>query len=183
MLATAPIKESFMCSNKHHTKQIFTGHVGRGLGKQILHITHEFAVCADCGDVYADGCWSKPNLTSDGAKRLPYSATQTTLCPNCKALRKSQPSGYVHLFGEFVQIHREEIEELLSHEARRVEEHYPMERIMAWDESKANELTVTTTTARLARRLGHALERAFNGAARYEFSNGNKLAHVRWQRD
>ena len=44
-------------------------------------------------------------------------------------------------------------------------------------------LVITTTTEHLAQRLGHALEKAFGGEVRYDFSHENKLARVYWQRD
>ena len=79
--------------------------------------------------------------------------------------------------------HYEEIERLLANEAERAAEDNPLSRIMNWEEGKDNELLVTTTTEHLAQRLGHALEKAFSGKTRYDFSHENKLAHVWWQRD
>jgi len=49
--------------------------------------------------------------------------------------------------------------------------------------SGQSEMTVRTTTEHLAQRLGHALEKAFHGEVRYDFSHENKLAHVWWRRD
>jgi hypothetical protein len=172
-----------MRSNKCHTKQAFTEHVGREAKMHTLRNAREPAVCADCGNVYADGRWRKPGPARDGAKQPHFRAAQTTLCPDCKVIRGAQPRGYVTLSGEFVGAHREEIEELLINVAVAVKERNPVARITGWDESKADELTVTTTTPRLARRLGHALRKAYEGDVRYDFSHGNKLAHVWWRRD
>jgi hypothetical protein len=49
------------------------------------------------------------------------------------------------------------------------------------DESER--LVISTTTEHLAQRLGHALEKAFDGEVRYHFSHENKLARVYWHRD
>jgi hypothetical protein len=42
---------------------------------------------------------------------------------------------------------------------------------------------LSTTTEHLAQRLGHALEKAFDGKVDYDFSHENKLARVTWRRD
>lgn len=55
--------------------------------------------------------------------------------------------------------------------------------MIGWEKDKRGRVTVTTTTEHLAQRLGHALEKAFDGEVRYDFSHENKLAHVYWRRD
>lgn len=52
---------------------------------------------------------------------------------------------------------------------------------MGWEETE-NQLVVKTTTEHLAQRLGHALEKAFDGDVRYDFSHDNKFARVYWER-
>ncbi|MBK7599097.1 MAG: hypothetical protein IPJ07_11510 [Acidobacteria bacterium] len=68
-------------------------------------------------------------------------------------------------------------------EAERASEDNPLARIMGLDKEKDGAVTVRTTTEHLAQRLGHALEKAFSGDVRYDFSHENKLAHVWWKRD
>jgi len=70
----------------------------------------------------------------------------------------------------------------LRNEAERGAQDNPLARIMAW-ESAEDELVISTTTEHLAQRLGHALEKAFDGLVRYDFSHENKLARVYWERD
>ena len=173
-----------MQSNKPYTNQTFTKRVDHEAGKhRTRRAPREPQVCADCGNVYADRRWSKPDPTATEDKHPHFRAPNTTVCPACKAVRNATPSGYVHLSGKFVATHREEIEQLLANEAERAAADNPLSRIMCWDEHKKAELTVTTTTEHLAQRLGHALEKAFSGKARYDFSHENKLAHIWWQRE
>ena len=87
----------------------------------------------------------------------------------------------IYLKGEFLGKHRDEIERLLSNEAERDGEDNPLARIMGWEDTD-DQLVVKTTTEHLAQRLGHALEKAFHGEVRYDFSHENKLARVYWER-
>jgi hypothetical protein len=173
-----------MRSNKPYTNQTFTKRVDHEAGQhRAPRALKEPAVCANCGNVYADRRWSKPDPEGDHKKHPHIRAVQTTICPACVAIQAARPSGYVHLAGHFLSAHRDELEILLTREAERAAEDNPLARIMGWDESEAGKLTVTTTTEHLAQRLGHALEKAYDGTVRYDFSHENKLAHVWWQRD
>jgi hypothetical protein len=79
--------------------------------------------------------------------------------------------------------HRDGIESLLRNEAERAAEANPLARIMLWKENGDGELTLSTTTEHLASRLGHALEKAYDGKVEYDFSHEKKLARVTWKRD
>jgi hypothetical protein len=92
-------------------------------------------------------------------------------------------SGYVYLEGAFLIAHRDDIEKLLRNEAERAAEDNPLARIMLWKENGDGKLTLSTTTVHLAQRLGHALEKAYDGEFEYDFSHENKLARVTWKRD
>jgi hypothetical protein len=98
-------------------------------------------------------------------------------------VRDGVPSGYLHLEGNFLSDHREEIERLIRNEAGRASEDNPLARVIKRDNDERGRLTFTTTTEHLAQRLGRALRKAFDGKVRYDFSHENKLAHVWWKRD
>jgi hypothetical protein len=89
----------------------------------------------------------------------------------------------VYLDGTFLVAHRAEIEHFLEKEGKRAAEDNPLARMMGLEMGKDGVLVVTTTTEHLAERLGHALQKAFGGRVRYEFSHENKLARVYWHRD
>ena len=105
------------------------------------------------------------------------------VCPACQEEREGVPRGYVYLKGAFLKAHYDEIQRLLNNEASRAQEDNPLARIMAVQPGSDDETIVTTTTEHLAERLGQAMEKAFSGHVRYDFSHENKLARVYWQRD
>lgn len=143
----------------------------------------EPTVCEDCGAVYANRRWTAASLTSTTKRPEHGPAVKTTHCPACKQQRSGEPRGFVFLDGDFFSAHGEEIEQLLQNEAQRAATDNPLARTMEFKRGEGHKLTVTTTTEHLAQRLGHALEKAFGGSVRYDFSHENKLARVSWRRD
>jgi hypothetical protein len=59
----------------------------------------------------------------------------------------------------------------------------PLGKIISIQEDTDGRLVVTTTTEHLAQRIGHAVEKAFSGEVRFDFSHENKFARVYWHRD
>jgi hypothetical protein len=92
------------------------------------------------------------------------------------------PHGYVHIDGEFFPGHRHDIERLLHNEAERARDDNPLSQIVEWRDLDDRCLLVATSTEHLAQRLGHALEKAYDGTVHYGFSHENKMAHVWWHR-
>lgn len=173
-----------MSTQKRYTNETFTKRVDHEAGRhRTRRASPEPAVCEICGDVYADRRWSKPDAERQEGKHENFRPAVTVVCPACQRQRDGVPSGYLHLDGVFLVKHRDEIERLIRNEAERASEDNPLARIMGWDDDEKGRLTVTTTTEHLAQRLGHALEKAFDGHTDYDFSHENKLAHVYWQRD
>ena len=133
--------------------------------------------------MYAGRRWTAASSTSTNSPGEHLTPPQLTLCPACKQQRSGEPRGFVFLDGDFVSAHTEEIEQLLRNEATRAAEDNPLARTMEFKRGDSHKLTVTTTTEHLAQRLGHALEKAFDGSVHYDFSHENKLARVSWRRD
>jgi hypothetical protein len=104
------------------------------------------------------------------------------VCPACKQAGEGLVGGYVHIDGEFLGSHRGEITSLISNEVRRAAEDNPLSKIMSWNDEPES-VEIETTTEHLAQRLGHALEKAFDGKTTYKFSHENKVARVNWHRD
>ena len=104
------------------------------------------------------------------------------ICPGCRRRNAGVPHGFVHVDGEFVTPHRDEILRLLHNEVARAAEDNPLAQVLDWGEDGMGGLLVTTTTEHLAIRLGQALEKAFDGKVLFGFSHENKLAHVWWHR-
>ncbi len=173
-----------MQTAKRYTNQTFTKHVDDEKGRHhTLRSMPEPAFCEACGDVYADRRWSKPDAERQSAKHKHFRPAHKVVCPACERQRSGVPSGYVYAQGKFFASHQDDIKRLLENEAERASEDNPLARIMGWQTDSDGVLTVTTTTEHLARRLGHALNKAFHGKVRYGVSQRNKLARVWWQRD
>lgn len=174
-----------MRSSKRYTNETFTRRVdhengGRHRTKRALP---EPAVCKVCGDVYADRRWSKPHPEKPGKKHSHFRPPISVICPACQRERNHEPGGFVYLQGDFARSHQDELTRLLLNEAEQAAEDNPLARIMALQTDAKGTLVVTTTTAHLAQRLGHALEKACHGKARYRFSHENKLTRVWWERN
>jgi hypothetical protein len=87
-----------------------------------------------------------------------------------------------HIDGGFFPAHRADIEHLLRNEAERARDVNPISQIVEWRDLNGGGLLIGTSTEHLAQRLGHALEKAYDGKVHYGFSHENKMAHVWWRR-
>jgi hypothetical protein len=170
-------------SNKKYTNVTFTRRVDHDAGRhRTPRASKEARQCELCGAVYIKRRWV-PVEVAVGNKHQRYHPVEMTLCPACKQQKEGIPSGFVYLEGAFLADHRDEISRLLMNEADRAALDNPLAKIMGWEEGDGGRLTITTTTEHLAERLGQALEKAFDGKVRYDFSHENKLARVYWHRD
>jgi hypothetical protein len=193
-------------SDKRYTNETWTKHVDHEAGRhRTRRAPAEPLVCEVCGDVYSDRRWTIPAAAKvrrkpttldydtrewapveengEKKKRSRSQEPKVVLCPACRRQRDGEPSGFVHLEGAFLNKRCEEIRHFLQMEAKRAAEDNPLARIMRWEPDDKGRPTLATTTEHLAERLGHAMEKAFKGKARYDFSHENKLAHVYWRRD
>ena len=172
-----------MHTEKRYTNQTFTHRVDHEAGKHRQDAAMpEPAVCEGCGNVYADRRWSLPGTAVESNKHPHFRPATLVLCPACEIEKSGVAAGYVHLEGRFLNEHWIEIERLLLNETARALADNPLGRIMGIETDDEGATTVRTTTEHLAQRLGHALEKAFHGNVRYDFSHENKLTHVWWSR-
>lgn len=163
-------------SNVPFTKRVdYTGGAHRGAKGQ-----KEPLVCGTCGNVYLRRRWIP--ATDPRAWMLARGAPEV-VCPACQAQKNGVTRGSLRLEGVFFVSHRPDLVRLLVREAERAAEDNPLARIVKWDNSEPDVLTVSTTTEHLVERLGHAVNNAYGGTIDYGFSHGNKEAHARWRRD
>src|SRR5690348_13276727 len=173
-----------MRSNNQFTDMTITKRVDYEAGRhRPLRASKEPAVCGDCGAVYVNRRWTTSDLVGGHTRHKDRRPAKTTVCPACKQKRAGEARGFVFLDGAFFVQHQKEIKQLLRNEAIRAAEDNPLARILEYKEGEGHQLTVTTTTEHLAQRLGHALEKAFDGSVHYDFSHENKLARVSWRRE
>lgn len=128
--------------------------------------------CPKCGAVFHGGRWSWMAVPAKAHMEL---------CPACHRIADQFPAGFVHLSGDFLSRHREEILHLLQHEGEREREQRPLERIMSTEE-RDGELLLTTTGIHLARHLGDALHRAYQGVLEFHYNADQNLLRVHWDR-
>lgn len=168
-----------MRGNKNFSNTTFTRRVDRESGRHHTpRSMPEPAVCQQCGSIYKNRRWTAGNDV-----RITEGQSRMVTCPACKQENTGDVRGFVFLDGSFFVGHQNDIENLLRNETERAAEDNVLARIIEWRRGEGHKLTLTTTTEHLAQRLGHALEKAFGGEVRYDFSHENKLARVSWKRE
>jgi hypothetical protein len=136
---------------------------------------HDPTVCPDCGALYHKGRWSWP------AKPPPADARHE-ICQACHRIRDDYPAGWVTLSGAFLATHKDEIVHLVRHVEKRERDEHPLHRIMAIREANG-EMVITTTDIHVPRRIGEALQSAYQGTLDYHFEEGEYRLRVLWTRN
>lgn len=129
--------------------------------------------CERCGAVFIKGRW-----TWEQAGEI---ATKTT-CPACRRIAGNLPAGFLEIKGAFFEEHRDEILNLIDNVEKTEKQTYPLERIIQIQKNGAHTL-VTTTGIHIARRIGEALHRSYQGELSLQYADGEKRIRVSWQRD
>lgn len=132
----------------------------------------EPTACPRCGAVFQAGRWQwipRPE------------AAEEAMCPACHRIADEFPAGFVHLSGEFLDGHGQELLQLVEHTATQETERHPLERIMARTAEDGG-LLITTTGIHLARRLGEALHHAYHGELEFHYNEDEILLRVHWRR-
>lgn len=132
------------------------------------------AFCTQCGAVYERGRWHW--------KARPEAA-QPLLCPACHRTNDHFPAGIITLTGEMIDTHKDEMIRLIRHQEAAEKSEHPLNRVMAIDDGTPGRLEISTTDIHLPRRIGDALEHAFNGKISEHFDDGGYFVRVNWHRD
>jgi hypothetical protein len=173
-----------MRSGKRYSNVTFSKRVDHDSG---VHRTPrapaEPAKCGLCGAVYSERRWTLAAARRKPGKHRRWRPGAITVCPACKKKREGLPAGFVVLSGKFLASSGEQIERLIRNEADRAAVDNPLAQVMNRITDEQGRVVFATTTEHLAQRLGHALEKAFAGEVRFDFSHENKLARVYWHRD
>lgn len=173
-----------MRSKKEYSNVTFSKRVDHDSGRHRgPRAPNEPAKCGTCGAVYFDRRWRQAGTPTNIGKHKHWRPEVISVCPACKKKKEGLPGGFVYISGDFLPSHREQIERLLDNEAERAAVDNPLARTMKREMDENGRLVISTTTEHLAQRLGHALEKAFDGDVRYHFSHENKLSRVYWHRD
>lgn len=130
--------------------------------------------CSGCGAVYIKGRWQWVRQVAED--------TPTTRCPACRRTDDRYPAGEIVVKGAFAKARTDELLRLIRNVEAAEKNEHPMNRIM--DIREANGvLTITTTDIHLPRRIGHALERAWDGELSTHYDEDGWFARVTWFRE
>jgi hypothetical protein len=132
------------------------------------------ARCAECGAMYREGRWRWERI-------MPPPATSLT-CPACRRTRDGVPAGEVTLRGAFYAEHADELLRLVRHVAKAERAEHPLHRIMTIRRD-GTAATITTTDIHLPRRIGHALESAWDGTLATHYDEAGYFARIAWERN
>jgi hypothetical protein len=133
----------------------------------------EPTACPDCGAVYHKGRWQWAAAPADA---------HTTRCPACRRIHDDFPAGYLSISGAYADQHRGEILNLVRNEEAREKAEHPLQRIMRIEE-QGKRVEVTTTDNHLARAIGEALRRAYQGELDVHHNREDDLVRVTWSRE
>jgi len=141
----------------------------------------DYTICSECASVHASGRWYPEGHFS--SKELSNHKCQVVSCPACRRLRDHVPGGVIKLTGSFIADHRDEMLNLVRNEAGKATGANPLERVMSLEVSNDGEIEITTTSDKLAQKIGRAIHRAFDGSVVYKWAGNARIVRVNWHRD
>jgi hypothetical protein len=130
--------------------------------------------CRECGATYVRGRWRWQGLTPPPPAAI--------LCPACRRSHDRYPAGELILRGAFVAAHADEILRLVRNVETAETREHPLHRIMAVSR-RGGSIEITTTDVHLPRRLGHALEDAWQGKLETHYDEQGYFARITWERN
>jgi hypothetical protein len=133
----------------------------------------EPSICPQCKAVYHKGRWTW-DPWPEGA--------QETVCQACHRKNDHYPAGFLTISGGFARDHEQEIVHLARNTEKVEKAEHPLHRIMDI-EHQDDALLITTTDIHLPRRIGEAIQHAFNGQLDYHYEEGAYLIRLRWSRE
>lgn len=127
--------------------------------------------CPRCNALFVDGRWSWKDTSEE---------THRALCPACKRIEDNYPAGFVDLSGAFFEEHRKEIMNLIQNIRKTEKQEHPLERIMSIKQENGKTI-IATTGIHLPRRLGDALQHAYEGELDISYDAENYV-RISWHR-
>jgi NMD protein affecting ribosome stability and mRNA decay len=128
--------------------------------------------CPSCGALYRRGRWTWGAAPADARR---------TQCPACRRIADGYPAGILRLVGPFTKNHADEIRGLVRHVEEREKKEHPLKRVISV-RKRGDALVVTTTDEHLARGIGEAVRRAYQGELDYRFSEAENVLRLQWKR-
>jgi hypothetical protein len=136
-------------------------------------VLKETAACTQCNAVYYNGRWTWK--TTD-------QITTKTTCPACRRINDNYPAGFIEIKGNFFQMRSTDILNLINNTEQLEKNERPLERIISIT-NKGDKTVITTTGIHIARRIGEALNRSYQGNFLFQYADGEKSIRVFWERN
>jgi hypothetical protein len=133
------------------------------------------AAYCECGAVFSNKRW---HVTECGAQ--PH-GEQRVVCPACRRVADHNPAGIVTLKGSFFATHGEEIDNLIKNTAEAAVRKNPLGRVMDISREKEG-VTITTTDARLAQKIGREVFKSHGGDLQFTWSHDVGPVRISWSR-
>jgi NMD protein affecting ribosome stability and mRNA decay len=141
--------------------------------------SREVTLCSKCGAFYWNKRWS---TDADELGKIGREAGITNgVCPACQRMRDDNPAGVLTLTGDYLLQHENEILNMIKHVEANARAKNPLARIMEINQEK-KVLTISTTDAKLAQKLGKELYKAHKGELRFQWSQAESFSRVNWTR-
>jgi hypothetical protein len=134
----------------------------------------EPAVCPQCHAIYRHGRWQWSDLPTMAGEMM---------CPACHRINDRYPAGVVTLTGAFIAAHKDEISRLARNQETAEQPEHPLNRIIGIEDEAPDRLVISTTDIHLPRRIGEAVERAYDGTLDEHFDAEGYFVRVNWHRD
>jgi len=132
----------------------------------------EPSMCSGCGAVFRKGRWQWGVVQRDA---------HIYLCPACQRIHDRVPAGVVTLQGDYFNMHRQEIMNLVHNIEAKEKANHPLQRIM--NITMQDDATVISVTDfHLTHAIGEAIEHAHKGAVESQFVDKDGVMRVNWSR-
>jgi hypothetical protein len=132
------------------------------------------AYCA-CGALFRNKRWCRDESGSELHECLEL------VCPACRRIVDQNPAGIVVLGGKFYAAHTDEIYNLVNNTALEAVAKNPLSRVMDIGMEK-DAVTITTTDAKLAQKIGRQVFKSHGGELHYVWSHAESPVRVTWSR-
>lgn len=135
--------------------------------------------CRKCGAVQDHGKWYAPGTFT---AKIDEGQITEGICPGDERIDKQEISGVVRLEGSFIDVHLQDMLNLINNVAKDKVERNIAARISKL-ESQAGRIDIETTDAHLAEAIGRDIEKAFDGDLQIKWKEGTSQVRIEWKRE
>jgi len=141
--------------------------------------TREVALCSKCSAFYWNKRWSSD--PAELGKAQAEAGTANAVCPACQRMADDNPDGVLSLTGDYLLQHENEILNMIKNVEASTRAKNPLARIMEINQDNKL-LTISTTDAKLAQKLGKEVYKAHKGELHFKWSEADSFVRVNWTR-